>query len=157
MHRGKQEKNMSDKINEHQIIVLFNLDEQHYALNLSTVERVIPIVEITSLPKTPEIVMGVINFHGEVIQVVNIRALFNLPVHEIELDEQLIIARVSKQLIALVVDSVLGIHKLEYCQIATNENTLSRADYLSGIAKVGNDIVMVLDEQKILEETINTD
>lgn len=141
---------------ENQIIVLFGLDEQHYALDLSTVERVIHIVEITSLPKASEIVMGVINFHGEVIQVINIRKLFSLPVREIELDEQLIIVRTSKQLIALAVDSVTGIHELKHCQLTGAEETFSCTDYLSGIAKVDNNIVLILDVQKVMDEALYT-
>jgi len=42
-----------------QIIVLFRLDELRYALYLSTVERVVRLVEITPLPKAPKIVIGV--------------------------------------------------------------------------------------------------
>lgn len=144
------------KSKENIIIVLFNLDGQSYALSLFTVDRIIPIVEITSLPKASEIVMGVINFHGEVIQVVNIRKLFNLPVRAIELNDQLIIAHTSKKIFALVVDSVPGTFILDCCQIADTEKTLPGTDYLSGIAKVENNIVMILDEQKVMQEALNT-
>jgi purine-binding chemotaxis protein CheW len=145
----------NNKKNKNQQIVLFNLDEQYYALSLTSVERVISIVEITSLPKISEIVMGVINFHGEVIQVVNIRKLFNLPVREIGLDDQLIITQISKQRVALIVDSVIGIHELERSQVTDTDEAFSCSDYLTGIAKIENNIVMVLDEQKIMEEAIN--
>lgn len=145
---------MNDSKNiENQTIVLFNLDEQHYALNLSVVERVIPIVEITLLPKAPQIVMGVINFHGRIIQVVNIRKLFNLPVCPIELSDQLIIVRINEQQAAFIVDSVTGIHKLGCCEIVDTEKTLPCTDYLLGIAKVENNIVMAIDEQKVMQET----
>ena len=42
-------------------LVLFTLDDQRYALHLSAVERVVRAVEITLLPKAPEIVLGVIS------------------------------------------------------------------------------------------------
>ena len=41
-------------------IVLFTLDEPRYALPLSAVERVVRAVEITPLPKAPEVVLGVL-------------------------------------------------------------------------------------------------
>jgi purine-binding chemotaxis protein CheW len=50
-------------------LVNFNLDDQKYALFLSAVIRIIRVVEITSLPKAPEIVLGVINMHGLIIPV----------------------------------------------------------------------------------------
>jgi purine-binding chemotaxis protein CheW len=137
-------------------LVLFNLDELRYALNLSTVERVIPIVEITPLPKAPEIVLGVINIQGEIIPVINIRKHFNLPVREIELDNQLIIVHASKRRVAIVVDSVTGVHELERYQFAGTEEAFPYTEYLSGIAKVENNIVMILDEQKVMDEALYT-
>lgn len=155
---------MSDTNNdENQIIVLFKLDEQSYALYLSVVERVIPVVEITLLPKAPDIVMGVINFHGVIIPVINIRKRFNLPVREIELDDQLIIARTSNRFVALVVDSVIGVHELEHDQLVNTKEEFPYTDYLSGIAKIENNIILIhdlekflsLDEQQIIDTALS--
>jgi len=71
-------------------IIIFSLDEPRYALPLSLVERVVRIVEITPLPKAPDIVMGVINMHGQILPVINVRRRFNLPEREIRLEDQLI-------------------------------------------------------------------
>jgi len=133
-----------------QIIVLFNLDELRYALYLLAVERVIPIVEITPLPKAPEIVMGIVNYHGEIIPVINIRKRFNLPAHEIKLSDQLIIARTTKRFVALVVDSVIGVHKLEHDQFVDTKEEFPYADYVTGIAKIENNIVLIHDLEKFL-------
>ena len=57
-------------------IVVFALDEPRYALPLSAVERVVRAVEITPLPKAPEIVLGVINMQGQVVPAVDIRKRF---------------------------------------------------------------------------------
>jgi len=147
-----------------QTIVLFSLDEQRYALYLSAVERIVLTVEITPLPKAPEIVMGIINFHGEIIPIINIRKRFNLPAREIELDDQLIIARTSKRLVGLLVDSVSGVHELEQLQLTGTEGAFPYADYLSGIARIENNIVLIhdlekflsLDEQQVMDEILST-
>ncbi|MDP2337061.1 MAG: chemotaxis protein CheW [Bacteroidota bacterium] len=150
--------------NGNQTIVLFRHDELRYALYLSAVQRVVSTVEITPLPKAPEIVMGIVNFHGEIIPVINIRKRFNLPEREIELDDQLIIARTSKRLVGLLVDSVSGVHELEHYQLTATEGAFPYADYLSGIAKVENNIVLIhdlekflsLDEQQVMDEVLST-
>ncbi len=54
-------------------LVVFTVDDQQYALNLVCVERVVRAVEVTHLPQAPETVLGVINFEGQVIPVVNTR------------------------------------------------------------------------------------
>ncbi|MBF8302857.1 MAG: cheW40H-4 [Candidatus Dadabacteria bacterium] len=63
-----------DKLNQ---LVVLTLDEQRYALHLSAVERIVRVVEVTPLPKAPEIVLGVVNVQGQIIPVINIRKRFS--------------------------------------------------------------------------------
>jgi len=56
----------------------FHLDDQRFAVPLPASVRVERAVAITPLPKAPDIVMGIINFHGQIIPVVNIRSRFNM-------------------------------------------------------------------------------
>jgi len=151
------------KTNEYQTIVLFNLDNQGYALNLYSVERVERAVEITPLPKAPEIVCGVINYHGEIIPVINLRRRFNLPERETEPEDQFIVARTTKGLVSMVVDSVSGIHEIDPNHLTKIQAAFPYTEYLSGIAKVENNIVLIhdlekflsLDEQRVLDEAIS--
>ncbi len=64
--------------------LIFSLEQQQYALHLSAVESVVWAVEITRLPKAPEIVMGLVNVRGRIFPVVNTRRRFNLSEREIE-------------------------------------------------------------------------
>jgi purine-binding chemotaxis protein CheW len=41
------------------------------------VERIVRVVEVTPLPKAPEIVLGVVNVQGQIIPVINIRKRFS--------------------------------------------------------------------------------
>ena len=50
-------------------LVLFALDEQRFALALSSVERIVRVVDVTPLPSAPPIVLGIINVKGEVVPV----------------------------------------------------------------------------------------
>ena len=87
-------------------LVPFLLDDQRYALHLGVVERIIPAVEITPLPKAPEIVLGLINIRGKIIPTLNIRRRLQLPERETELNDHFIIANTSKRTVALPVESV---------------------------------------------------
>ena len=157
---------MSDlKSIKNQQIVLFSLDEPRYALYLSAVERVVRAVEIIPLPKTPDIVLGVINFQGEIIPVIDIRKRFHLASREIALEDQFIIARTSKRFVVIVVDSVDGVYDLEQYQITDAEETFPYTDYLSGIANIETNIVLIndlekflsLNEQNVLNEALSGD
>jgi purine-binding chemotaxis protein CheW len=143
-------------------IILFKLDEFNYALHLSAVERVVLTVEITPLPNAPDIVTGVLNFHGSIIPVINIRKRFNLSERDFHIEDQLIIARTSRRLVAISVDSVTGVLELESGQLVDIDSEFGYAKYLKGIAKVEDKIILIhdlesflsLDEEKIIDEAI---
>ena len=93
-------------------IVVFQLDGQPYALQLSAVARIVRVVEVTPLPKAPEIVLGVVNLQGRIIPVFNIRRRFRLPERELNLSDQLIVAHTSARTVGPVVDTVKGVVEL---------------------------------------------
>ncbi|MCK9392243.1 MAG: chemotaxis protein CheW [Syntrophales bacterium] len=131
-------------------LVNFNLDDQKYALFLSAVMRIIRVVEVTSLPKAPEIVLGVINMHGLIIPVFDIRKRFQLPQREIQLDDQLIIAQTSTRTVALLVDSVDDVIEISGEKIVASENILPGLDYIEGVAKTEDGMVLIHDLEQFL-------
>jgi purine-binding chemotaxis protein CheW len=131
-------------------LVLFTLDEQRYALILSAVTRVVRAVEITSLPKAPDIVRGVINVQGQVIPVVDIRKRFRLPEREMGLSDQLIIASISRRTVALVVDAVDGVIELSNQEMIPPERILPDTKYVEGVIKLADGLVLIHDLDKFL-------
>lgn len=150
------ENNTTNKIKE---IVVFKLDEHRYALYLSAVERIVHAVEITPLPKAPAIVLGVINFGGKVIPVVNLRKRLNFKERVIQLTDQLIIAKTSKRNIALLVDEVTGLLKNTVQGMTLPDSVLPNLEYVDGIIKLEDGLVLIHDLDKFLsleeEELLN--
>lgn len=135
---------------DRQKIVLFTLDEPRYALSVSDVVRVVRAVEITPLPKAPDVVLGVINFHGEIIPVIDIRKRFQLPQRDMQLEDQFIIAQTSQRLVAIIVDSVNGVHQLEHHQVVQAGESFPYTEYLSGITSIDHTIILVNDLEKFI-------
>jgi len=120
-------------------LLVLTLDEQRYALPLSAVERVVRAVAVTPLPQAPEIVLGVVNVHGQLVPVVNLRKWFHLPQRDIELSDRFIIARTRRQPVIVIADAVAGvqesdtqddvilIHDLETCFSLDEEQALQAA------------------------------
>jgi purine-binding chemotaxis protein CheW len=133
-----------------QKIVLFSLDEPRYALYLSEVVKVERAVEITPLPGAPQLVSGVIDFHGEIIPVIDIRQLFRLPQRDMRVEDQFIIARTSQRLVVLVVESVNGVYDLEPHQAMETGEPFPFTRFLSGIATVEHGIVLITDLDQFL-------
>jgi len=130
--------------------VVFCLDNQKYALSLPDVDRVVRTVEITRLPKAPEIVLGVINIQGRITPVINIRKRFRLPEREIDPEDRFIIAETSKRLVALMVDEVRGVIESREQEMVKAEKILPDMEYIEGVMKLENDIVFIHDLDKFL-------
>lgn len=131
-------------------VVVFALEEQRYALYLSAVERVLPAVELTPLPKAPEIVLGVLNLEGQVIPVVNVRRRFRLPDRDIDLRDRLIVAKTRKRPVALVVDSVPGLAALAEEQVTAANTILPGLEYVEGVARLEDGLILIHDLDKFL-------
>ena len=130
--------------------VVFTLGEQQFALHLSAVERIVRAVEVTPLPKAPEIVLGVVNIQGQVIPVVNIRKRFRMPEREVSLSDQLILAHTSRHAVALVVNTVSGVLERPEKEVITTENILPGMEYVEGVVKLEEAIILIHDLDKFL-------
>ena len=146
-------------MNELAQLVVFTLDEQRYALRLGVIERIVRAVEITPLPKAPEIVLGVVNMQGRIVPVVNIRKRFRLPERTLEPSDQLIFAHTSKRSVALVADSVSGVIECLKDQVIGAEAVVSGLQYVEGVMKLEDGMVLIHDLDKFLsleeEETLD--
>ncbi len=94
-------------------VVIFTLDERQFGLPLGTVERVVHMVEITSVPQAPALVRGIINFHGQTIAVYDLRERLGLPPREPEVSDLLLIAHTKSLTVALLINNVLGVEEVE--------------------------------------------
>jgi purine-binding chemotaxis protein CheW len=131
-------------------ILVFALGERWYGLFLSAVERVVRAVETTPLPKAPEFILGMINMQGQVIPVVDIRPCFGMPRREVTADDQFILAHTARRLVAMVADSVAGIHELAGSELVTAKQVLPGAAYIHGLVKVDGDLILLCDLDQFL-------
>ena len=131
-------------------LVTFSLDDQKFALYVSAVQRIIRVVEVTALPKVPEIVVGIINMQGQVIPVFDIRMRFHLPAREMQLSDEFIIASTTKRTIALIVDSVNDVIEIPEEKIIAAEQILPELEYVEGVVKTEGGMVLIHDLERFL-------
>ena len=92
--------------------------------------------------------MGVINLAGQVVPVVNIRRRFRLPEKELSLDDQLIIAKTARRTVALLVDSASSLVEVSASDAIHASKILSRIDYIDGVAKLEDGMILIHDLDK---------
>lgn len=141
-------------------IVIFTLGETRCALSLSRVEKVIRAVEISQLPKAPEIVLGVINYAGKLVPVIDVRRRFRFSPQEFSMDNRFILARTASRLVALIVDAVDEIAGLTSEEMVSTEQEIPFAEHLKGVAKIKGNLIMIYDLDQFLsldeEQSLNS-
>jgi len=131
-------------------LVVFNLDEQRFALDLACVERVIRIAEITHVPKAPPFVLGIINMNSRVIPVFNTRILFDLPDREIELSDNLIVVLAAGFKVALFADEVTGVMPYEEQKFVGREEIFPGIGEMQGIVRLDDGMIFIYDLNRFL-------
>ncbi len=143
-------------------LVIFSLDDHKFALFLSAVMRVIRVVEITGLPKAPDIVLGIINVHGAIIPVIDVRRRFRFPERERQLNDRLVIARTAKRTVALLTDDVIGVVACPVERIVEAETVVAGMAFVEGIVKIDGGMILIhdldtflsFDEEKSLDDAL---
>jgi purine-binding chemotaxis protein CheW len=137
-------------MNRLQSLVTFNLDDRRFALYTAAVQRVIRVVEVTPLPKAPDIVVGIINMQGQIIPVFDIRMRFHLPPRDVQLNDQMIVATTTKRTVALWVDSAGDVIEIPEEKIIAAEEILPELEYLQGVVKTHDGMVLIHDLERFL-------
>jgi purine-binding chemotaxis protein CheW len=110
------------------------------------------MVEVTPLPKAPEIVLGVIDVHGSIIPVMSMRRRFGRPEPEASLNGQLIVADTGTRCVALVVTSVTGVIERTVEEVTEAEKIVPGAQYVEGISKLEDGIVFIHNVDRFLSK-----
>lgn len=124
-------------------VVIFNIDDQRYALPLDVVLSVERIVEVTKIPDNTEYISGIIDVHGTVMAVIDFRKRLNLRIRPVLLSDQLIIIHCHERPFALIVDSVSGVSDIDSHDITPIEEIISTNSFLIGIGKAKGSLILL--------------
>ena len=144
-------------------VVAFRLEGQRYALHLPQVERVVSMVAVSPLPQTPAVVVGVINYRGSVVPVLDLRPRFGFPHREFGLTDHLLLARTTRRMLALPVDEVLGVNEVPVENVLAPSTLLPGVGYVTGIVALADGLLFIheleallsMDEERRLTEAID--
>lgn len=131
-------------------LVVFSVDTQRYALDLARVQRSVRAVAITPLPAAPAIVLGIVDFAGVVIPVINLRKRFDHPPRDVRLSDQLIVAMTGKRTVALLVDETQGVIEASPQSYAPADDMLPRLELVAGALKLEDGLILIHDLDRLL-------
>ena len=133
-------------------VVVFSLAEELYGLDISRVQGIIKMPEVTRVPRTAVFIEGVINLRGEIVPIIDLRKRFGLREHENGVDTRIINVEMGDHLVGLIVDAVEEVLNIPSDVIEPPPDLVTTLDsaYLRGIAKLQERLVILLDLDRVL-------
>lgn len=137
-------------------VALFELAGERYAILSEYIREIYPVREITPLPCTPALVLGIINVRGQILSVIDLHPLFDLvPAGQSPRDRVVIIGAPEgehgEMVLGIMADLVLGVQSVACSSIQPLPSAAGgrRQEYVEGVT---NDGLIVLDARRILDD-----
>jgi CheW protein len=130
----------------------FILGKEIYGFEILKVREIIGLMDITTVPQTPEYMKGVINLRGKVIPVIDLRLKFSMQ-EEVHTQETcVIVVEVDNASIGIIVDSVSEVSDISGGGIEETPSFGQGIDtsFIMGLGKVKDKIIILLDIETVL-------
>lgn len=132
--------------------VTFTLNDEMYAFDALQVQEIIEYSGVTKVPHLPDYLKGVINLRGTIIPVVDLKQKFGMQTGEYKKHTCIIVTEYSRGVMGLIVDSVSDILNIlpQSISDAPDFGTSINTEFIAGMAKSGDTLVLVLDVDRVL-------
>ncbi|MFZ5651819.1 MAG: chemotaxis protein CheW [Bacillota bacterium] len=131
-------------------LVIFQLNDQQYALPIQETQEIIRMSNITRVPNTKHYVEGIINLRGSIVPVINLNKRLNLPVTGYGEDTRIIVVEHGGQKVGMIVDVVLEVGRFTEDEIEPPSVAGDSVDYLKGVVKKKDQLWLLLNLGQVI-------
>jgi purine-binding chemotaxis protein CheW len=133
-------------------LATFFLSREEYGVDVRLVQEIIRVTEITPVPRAPESIKGVINLRGRVIPVIDLKRKLGLGDVDPGRRARIVVVKLRDRLVGLLVDAASQVLKVPVSSIDPAPDAVVEidADYIRGVAKLPDRLIILMDLQKIL-------
>lgn len=130
----------------------FTLGAEEYGVEILKVQEIKGYSQVTPIPNTPPYVKGVMNLRGSIIPVVDLRSKLSMAETAYNQFTVIIVIRVGPKTVGLVVDAVSDVLNIPTQDVQATPDFGAQVDarFISGMAKAGEKLVVLLDIDKVL-------
>lgn len=147
---------MSEQNKQQDKYVTFKSGNEYFGLKIEYVREIIVFQEITEIPECEDYIKGLINLRGKIIPVIDVRVRFRQEPLEYTDRTCIIVINVKDMVVGLIVEKVAEVVEIKPDDIlppptiGNEEKTQNK--YVCGIGKVGDDVKLLLDPDKLLKD-----
>jgi len=132
----------------------FSVGKESYGIEIKFVTEIIGIQDITQVPELPDYVMGIINLRGKIIPVIDVRIRFKKEAKDYNDRTCIVVIDIKSASVGLIVDNVAEVINIDDSNIVPPPSMKMgfHNRYVRGIGKVGNEVKLLLDCDKLLND-----
>jgi len=136
-------------------VITFRVGNEEFGIDIESVREINRLDKITSIPRSPSFIKGIMNLRGNVIPVIDLRERFCLERTEYTEAKRVIIVEIGNKLTGLLVDSVSEVLRISKRDIESPPEIIEtdvNMEFIRAIGKTngGNRIILIIDVEKIL-------
>jgi purine-binding chemotaxis protein CheW len=136
-------------------VVVFKVDEEEFALKISTIKEIIRVPVLTKIPDAPQYISGLCSLRGDLLPVIDSRKLFGMPDKDLAESSRIIVAEIHGKQVGLVSDKVSEVISVEENAIKEPPSSLKGIDggVIKGILILenGKRVVMLLEAEELIK------
>jgi purine-binding chemotaxis protein CheW len=133
-------------------LATFFLEREEYGVDVRQVQEIRRVTEITSVPRAPDFIRGVINLRGRILPVMDLKRKLQLGKVEAGRAARIVVVRLKERLLGLLVDGASQVLKVEVSRIEPppEEVVEKGGDYIRGVAKLEDRLIILVDLERLL-------
>jgi purine-binding chemotaxis protein CheW len=136
--------------------VTFKSGNEYFGLKIQYVNEIIVFQEITKIPESEDYIKGLINLRGKIIPVIDVRLRFKQEPFEYTDRTCIIVVNVKNVVVGLIVEQIAEVVEIQEENIIPSPS-VGKADksqnkYVYAIGKVGDQVKLLLDPDRLLND-----
>ncbi|MDQ0285770.1 purine-binding chemotaxis protein CheW [Desulfofundulus luciae] len=135
---------------DEQQVVIFQLNDQQYALPIQETQEIIRMTDITRVPNTKSYIEGIINLRGSIVPVINLNRRLDLPVRDYTDATRIIVVEYEGQKVGMIVDNVLEVGRYNPNEMEPPAVAGDNMEFLRGVIKKGDRLWLLLNLGRVL-------
>ncbi|MCW2276693.1 chemotaxis protein CheW [Heliophilum fasciatum] len=135
-------------------LVVFGLGSEEYGVPITQVQEINRLTAPTKIPQAPSFVEGIINLRGKIIPVIDLKKRFQLPWADYSDSTRIIVINIAEHTVGIIVDAVTEVLRLPLQSVEHPPSMIGgiSAEYLYGVGKIGERLLLLLEIDKILSK-----
>lgn len=141
--------------------LIFKLDQNFYGIHALAVQEIFLLPEVTPIPDTSDEIVGVINLRGELLVILDLSYRWGSPTSDYHLTDSIIVIQRNQFRVGLLVCQVDELRMISTAEISAElsdfygddpAQTRPISPWISGIAKVDENLVMLIEIERLIFE-----